>query len=167
MTAEAAHSPGGFLIQMPYPKKLLPNAPWPGPGRKAARPRLCPGWDKIRLPPPGSEAAGHSLPPALLPPPPYPGSPSRPAAIPHPWPSRSGVLPQFVHHIAHGCRTRNAVDRKVSRVRIPNSPPQKACNQADYRLFLFLPNGQSLHEFQFSGEKIRSSPRHRSTPSGC
>ena len=64
MTAEAAHSPGGFLIQMPYPKKLLPNAPWPGPGRKAAKPRLCPGWDKIRLPPPGSEAAGHSLPPS-------------------------------------------------------------------------------------------------------
>ena len=27
MTAEAAHSPGGFLIQMPYPKKLLPNVP--------------------------------------------------------------------------------------------------------------------------------------------
>ena len=96
------------IIQNRTHPGALPNAPWPGPGRKAARPRPCPGWDKIRLPPLGSEAAGHSLPPALLPPPPYPGSPSRPAAIPHPWTSRSGVLPQFEHHIAHGCRTRNA-----------------------------------------------------------
>ena len=95
------------IIQNRTHPGALPNAPWPGPGRKAARPRPCPGWDKIRLPPLGSEAAGHSLSPALLPPPPYPGSPSRPAAIPHPWTSRSGVLPQFEHHIAHGCRTRN------------------------------------------------------------
>ena len=128
MTAEAAHSPGGFLIQMPYPKKLLPNAPWPGPGRKAARPRPCPGWDKIRLPPPGSEAAGHSLPPAPLPLPPYPGSPSRPAAIPHPWTSRSGVLPQFEHHIAHGCRTRNP-----PRLR-PSRPPISLCFQGFSRV---------------------------------
>ena len=128
MTAEAAHSPGGFLIQLPYPKKLLPNAPWPGPGRKAARPRPCPGWDKIRLPPPGSEAAGHSLPPAPLPLPPYPGSPSRPAAIPHPWPSRSGVLPQFEHHIAHGCRTRNPPRLRLSR------PPISLCFQGFSRV---------------------------------
>jgi len=31
--------------------------------------------------------------------------------------------------------TRNAVDRKVSRVRIPNSPPQKACKQARLQAF--------------------------------
>ena len=39
------------------------------------------------------------------------------------------------------CSTRNAVDRKVSRVRIPNSPPQKACKQARLQAFflcLFL-----------------------------
>ena len=33
------------------------------------------------------------------------------------------------------CSTRNAVDRKVSRVRIPNSPPQKACKQARLQAF--------------------------------
>lgn len=31
--------------------------------------------------------------------------------------------------------SRNAVDRKVSRVRIPNSPPQKACKQARLQAF--------------------------------
>ena len=71
------------------------------------------------------------------------------------------------------CSTRNAVDRKVSRVRIPNSPPQKACNHADYRLFYFCPKDKPARSSVFRGENQKFSPAlielHRlpkSPPSG-
>ena len=35
------------IIQNRTHPGALPNAPWSGPGRKASRPRPCPGWDKI------------------------------------------------------------------------------------------------------------------------
>ena len=54
--------------------------------------------------------------------------------------------------------TRNAVDRKVSRVRIPNSPPQKACNHADYRLFYFCPKDKPARSSVFKGENQLFSP---------
>ena len=56
------------------------------------------------------------------------------------------------------CSTRNAVDRKVSRVRIPNSPPQKACNHADYRLFYFCPKDKPARSSVFRGENQKFSP---------
>ena len=56
------------------------------------------------------------------------------------------------------CSTRNAVDRKVSRVRIPNSPPRKACNHADYRLFYFCPTGKACTSFSFQGRKSEVLP---------
>ena len=55
-------------------------------------------------------------------------------------------------------KTRNAVDRKVSRVRIPNSPPQKACNHADYRLFYFCPKDKPARSSVFRGENQLFSP---------
>ena len=56
------------------------------------------------------------------------------------------------------CSTRNAVDRKVSRVRIPNSPPRKACNHADYGLFYFCPTGKACTSFGFQGRKSEVLP---------
>ena len=54
--------------------------------------------------------------------------------------------------------TRNAVDRKVSRVRIPNSPPRKACNHADYRLFYFCQKNRVCTIFGFQGRKSEVLP---------
>lgn len=56
------------------------------------------------------------------------------------------------------CSTRNAVSRKASRVRIPNSPPRKACNHADYRLFYFCPTGKACTIFGFQGRKSEVLP---------
>ena len=56
------------------------------------------------------------------------------------------------------CSTRNAVDRKVSRVRIPNSPPRKACNHADYRLFYFCQKNRVCTIFGFQGRKSEVLP---------
>ena len=65
------------------------------------------------------------------------------------------------------CSTRNAVDRKVSRVRIPNSPPQKACNHADYRLFNFCLKGKARTIFGFQGRKSAVLPGTDRTPAAA
>ena len=53
---------------------------------------------------------------------------------------------------------RNAVDRKVSRVRIPNSPPQKPVNKPVYRLFYFCPKDKPARSSVFRGENQLFSP---------
>ena len=54
-----------------------------------------------------------------------------------------------------------------ARVRIsPSPPPKKPVIKPIMGFFIFAQR-ISLHDLRFSGEKIRSSPRHRSTPSGC
>ena len=65
------------------------------------------------------------------------------------------------------CSTRNAVDRKVSRVRIPNSPPQKACNHADYRLFYFCPKDKACTIFGFQGRKSEVLPGTDRSPAAA
>lgn len=64
-------------------------------------------------------------------------------------------------------KTRNAVDRKVSRVRIPNSPPQKACKQAVYRLFNFCLKGKARTIFGFQGRKSAVLPGTDRTPAAA
>ena len=82
-------------------------------------------------------------------------------------------FPPFSFKVRIATLTRNAVDRKVSRVRIPNSPPQKACNHADYRLFYFCPKDKPARSSVFRGENqkfsLASIDPHRlpkSPPSG-
>lgn len=67
-------------------------------------------------------------------------------------------FPPFSFKVRIATLTRNAVDRKVSRVRIPNSPPQKACNHADYRLFYFCPKDKPARSSVFRGENQKFSP---------
>ena len=67
-------------------------------------------------------------------------------------------FPPFSFKVRIATLTRNAVDRKVSRVRIPNSPPQKACNHADYRLFYFCPKDKPARFSVFRGENQLFSP---------
>ena len=67
-------------------------------------------------------------------------------------------FPPFSFKVRIATLTRNAVDRKVSRVRIPNSPPQKACNHADYRLFIFAQRTKPARFSVFRGENQKFSP---------
>ena len=64
-------------------------------------------------------------------------------------------------------KTRNAVDRKVSRVRIPNSPPQKPVNKPVYRLFNFCLKGKARTIFGFQGRKSAVLPGTDRTPAAA
>ena len=57
-----------------------------------------------------------------------------------------------------GATLEMSCSQKEPRVRIPNSPPQKACNHADYRLFYFCPKDKPARSSVFRGENQLFSP---------